>query len=684
MRLLWILAHLSMAGCATPDKVAIDSTDTCGGSGVETCNGLDDDCDGLIDEEAIDQVEWYMDRDGDGYGIVGATMSGCHGGGLFVADAGDCDDDDASAYPGASEDPCTDTRDLDCDGLLEPTDVDADGWNECDDCDEGSAQVHPGAVDDCDGLDQDCDGLVDEDAMVYIFYLDADGDGAGDSMSTMEACAAATGYVRIGDDCDDHDSGRAPGLPEICDDWIDQNCSGGDLSCGIWTDESLTASDVRVFGDDAGWVIGTGVRHVGDVSGDGKADLLLGASQVTLAAYRGGGAYLVSEVHEGDHLLGDLSDVKLAGAGYNNQLGFSVAPLGDPDGDGYDDVIIGAPFADGATSGTGAAYVMYGPWVGGVTTADVGATLAGETEGAGWAGYAVDNAGDVNGDGVEDAIVGAPFAYNLDRLDGEAYIVFGPPTDVSLRHADVQIMPQTGGGELGLHLAGVGDMDGDGLDEVVVGWRQTSYYSPGGGAAVILSDPGAGLASVPNEGVALYDDETGCTAAGEFVGAAGDTDGDGYMDVLVGETNSVDNDSLAGAVYLVRGPVGASMSLTAADSQFLGVYGSETAERGTGNGDLDADGYPEIVVGAPGSGESGDLSGSVYVHYGPPPTGTTSHADADVKLSGEGADDYAGYWVALDGDHNGDGYSDLLVGAYGVDTPSDEAGAVYLLYGGPP
>src|SRR5690349_17268542 len=103
---------------------------------METCNGLDDDCDGEIDEDAVDQRVWYPDRDGDGFGDHNAPVASCEPAGLYVAQNGDCDDADAAVYPTAEEDPCTDTGDMDCDGLLEPVDADGDGWDACNDCDD--------------------------------------------------------------------------------------------------------------------------------------------------------------------------------------------------------------------------------------------------------------------------------------------------------------------------------------------------------------------------------------------------------------------------------------------------------------------------------------------------------------------------------------------------------------------
>jgi hypothetical protein len=238
-------------------------------SATEICNDIDDDCDGTVDEDdASDAFTWYLDDDGDGFGLSSSYTSACEAPSGYAADDDDCDDDDPQVHPGADE-YCNEIDD-DCDGAVDEDDaVDATTWygdadldgyggttfvltqcdqpsnyvDNADDCDDNEAAVNPGAEEICDELDNDCDGDIDGGLSLETWYVDSDGDGFGDEDDTIEDCEQPTGYVEEAGDCDDDDSAVNPDATETCNE-VDDNCDGDiDEGVTLGTDSSCPAED---------------------------------------------------------------------------------------------------------------------------------------------------------------------------------------------------------------------------------------------------------------------------------------------------------------------------------------------------------------------------------------------------------------------------------------------------------
>ncbi len=244
------------SSCSAPgvDYVlnADDCLDTDGSvspDGEESCNGLDDDCDGTVDVDPVVGDVQYLDDDGDGYG-TGPAVVACGIAAGFAADNGDCDDSDASRSPGAVE--ICDGIDQDCDTVIDDGapgtmpwygDGDGDGYgtsqltlSACNqptgyvqapgDCDDLRADVNPGEIEQCDDVDHDCDGAVDNDVQNFTLYEDLDGDGFGAGSPVFDC--VFDGRVLIDGDCDDTTAEVNPDAEEVWYDGVDQDCDGND------------------------------------------------------------------------------------------------------------------------------------------------------------------------------------------------------------------------------------------------------------------------------------------------------------------------------------------------------------------------------------------------------------------------------------------------------------------------
>ncbi len=245
--------------CDQPDDFVGNATDCDDDASLvhpdaaETCNGIDDNCDGLIDDddpEVQDKPTWFSDGDGDGFGDLGLTTEACQAPEGAVSDFTDCADDDFSINPGAVE--VCNGLDDDCNGADDDGLVFSDWWLDGDgdgfgigtattaceqpagtaaadgDCEDGDGSVNPGADEACNGVDDNCSGDETDHSDWQTWYVDSDGDGHGVGTSTIDDCAQPSGYADVDDDCDDSNGAISPSDAETWYDGIDQDCDGGD------------------------------------------------------------------------------------------------------------------------------------------------------------------------------------------------------------------------------------------------------------------------------------------------------------------------------------------------------------------------------------------------------------------------------------------------------------------------
>jgi hypothetical protein len=322
----WGDTDLVLVQCEQPEGYVLEDRDCDDGDPAvhpgaeEHCDGVDEDCDTAIDNDAVDATTWYHDLDGDGWGDSAETRATCQQPSGYVAQAGDCDDGDGTVNPGASEH--CDGVDEDCDGATDEDAVDAPGWHPDSDgdgygdaaittvactqpggsiangtdCDDGDAGVHPGASEVCNGVDDDCDGAVDEGAGGSTWYRDGDGDGYGSAGLSTTSCTQPTGYVASSSDCDDADASVHPGATELCnqqDDDCDGSVDGPGLAAyahasGATTDMSATLASGTASAPYAGTVSSDGTLYLCD--GSWYATLTIETPDFALVGLEGSGA----------------------------------------------------------------------------------------------------------------------------------------------------------------------------------------------------------------------------------------------------------------------------------------------------------------------------------------------------------------------------------------------------------
>ena len=443
------------------------------------------------------------------------------------------------------------------------------------------------------GIDNDCDGLVDHSdgsldlSTAAEFYPDTDLDGFGNDLDgeAVLRCKPPHRYASAVGDCDDSDAAINPGAAEVCEDGLDNDCDGTANGCGLSGPLTDADADYTLRGS-SGSSLGYDLT-LGDLNGDAVVDVIVGAYTESSSAGR---AYIIYGGITADLSLSGDQDALLEGASAYDYAGKTMT-AGDLDGDGYDELLISAYGEDTVGTSAGAVYVLYG----------TGSARSGTA--------------------------GLSSAADVTLRGGASYDALGQALQV------------------------IGDINGDGYPEVAMGADGADGGGTGAGAVyIMMGSLSISSGSASDEAGVLIDGARGGDALGDYrsISPPLDADGDGIGDLLLASRAADNGGTSSGSAYLFHGSTSWSGSLSAsdADARYDGASAGDRLGEGLGAGDLNRDGYDDMVIGADGEA-SGAGTGAVYVFFGSAAGASGTHdasrsagavitSDVDNDALGEG------------------------------------------------
>ena len=422
-----------------------------------------------------------------------------------------------------------------------------------------------------------------------------------------------------------------------------------------WTTQGNQSSDYY----------GYSVASAGDVNNDGYADVIVGAHGQSNGEQDEGLAYIFHGSLTGLSTTADkILEINVTTA----EFGYSVSTAGDVNGDGYSDIIVGARRYSNGESYEGGAFVYYGSENGVSTAPDWSAE--GNVQNA-WFGYEVSTAGDVNNDGYSDVIVASSIDDSV-NYTGVVYVFHGSATGLSATPDWTEEFPQLDA-YFGSSVDTAGDVNGDNYDDVIIGAPYYDDEDTDEGIAYVYYGSASGLSDTA---AWSFEGDQEEAYMGISVATAGNVNGDGYSDVIIGASFYDDGQQDEGKAFLFYGS-GSGLSST---PDWTAQCDTSEANFGVSvgtAGDINTDGYADVIIGASYYKNDRNREGAAFVY-----TGSNSGVSTSPGWTAEGNSSYAyfGHSAASAGDVNGNGYSDVIVGAYGYEISYSFQGKAFAYY----
>ena len=581
---------------------------------------------------------------------------------------------------------------------------------------------------DGDGVTDLAVGAVGDDdsggarGAVWILFMNNDGTVASEQKISETA-------GNFGGDLDDIDNFGASvasigdldgdGVPDLAVGAL-RDDDGGFRRGAVWilfmNNDGTVASEQKISastGDFGGALVsadffGRSVASIGDLDGDGVPDLAVGADGDDDGGSIRGAVWILFMNSDGtvasEQKISDTQGNFGGALDNGDQFGRSVASIGDLDGDSVPDLAVGADFDDDGGSARGAVWILFMNNDGTVASeqkiSDTAGNFGGDLDDGDQFGTSVASIGDLDGDGVPDLAVGAQFDDDGGSIRGAVWILFMNSDGTVASEQKISDTQGNFGGALdngdqfGRSVAGIGDLDGDGVPDLAVGALGDDDGGSFRGAVWILF--------MNNDGTVDSEQKISDTQGnfngtldnsdlfGRSVAGIGDLDGDGVPDLAVGAQGDDDGGGARGAVWILfmssDGTVASEQKISDTQGNFNGTLdNSDQFGRSVASiGDLDDDDVTDLAVGADRDGDGGGARGAVWILFMNNDGTVASEqkiSDTDGNFGGALDDnDFFGASVAGIGDLDGDGVPDLVVGANGDDDGGFRRGAVWILF----